>query len=56
VAEDKIQPENFGKLLSYVEMALGAVLLAPFVPSRLAGVGRGSSPGPCSPCTCGPPA
>jgi hypothetical protein len=37
----RIQPETFGKLLSYSEMTLGAALLAPFVPSRLVGVGLG---------------
>jgi hypothetical protein len=37
----KMKPEAFGKLLSYAEMSLGAALLAPFVPSRLAGVGLG---------------
>ncbi|MEC5203264.1 hypothetical protein RCH17_002072 [Arthrobacter sp. MP_M7] len=34
-----MKPELFGKMLSYAEMSLGAALLAPFVPSRLAGVG-----------------
>lgn len=47
----RIPAERFGKMLSYAETALGAALLAPFVPSRLAGAGLGSSPGPCSPCT-----
>jgi hypothetical protein len=37
----RIPPERFGKMLSVAEMALGAALLAPFVPSRLAGVGLG---------------
>jgi hypothetical protein len=37
----RIPPERFGKMLSYAETALGAALLAPFVPSRLAGVGLG---------------
>ncbi|MET3172792.1 UNVERIFIED_ORG: hypothetical protein ABIB52_000620 [Arthrobacter sp. UYCu721] len=37
----RIEPETFGKLLSYSEMTLGAALLAPFVPSRLVGVGLG---------------
>lgn len=37
----KMKPEAFGKLLSYGEMSLGAALLAPFVPSRLAGLGLG---------------
>ena len=35
----KMEPETFGKLLSYAEMSLGAMLLAPFVPSRVAGLG-----------------
>ena len=34
-----IDPVTFGKMLSYGEMGLGAALLAPFVPSRLAGLG-----------------
>ncbi|WP_230118833.1 hypothetical protein [Arthrobacter sp. Bi83] len=37
----RIKPETFGKLLSYSEMTLGAALLAPFLPSRLVGVGLG---------------
>ena len=37
----RMEPERFGKLLSYAEMTLGATLLAPFVPSRLAGLGPG---------------
>ena len=37
----RIRPETFGKMLSYAEMTLGAAVLAPFVPSRLAGVGLG---------------
>ncbi|MEO5315197.1 hypothetical protein PV772_13925 [Pseudarthrobacter sp. CC12] len=34
-----LEPERFGKLLSYAETALGLSLLLPFVPSRLAGAG-----------------
>ncbi|MGM0929948.1 MAG: hypothetical protein ACQEXN_09595 [Actinomycetota bacterium] len=34
-----MDPEKFGKLLAYGETALGAALLLPFVPSRLAGLG-----------------
>lgn len=34
-----MEPEAFGKMLSYAEMGLGAALLAPFVPSRLVGLG-----------------
>lgn len=37
----QIEPEKFGKMLSYAETALGAALLAPFIPSRLAGLGLG---------------
>jgi hypothetical protein len=36
-----MEAARFGKLLSYAEMTLGAALLLPFVPSRLAGVGLG---------------
>jgi hypothetical protein len=35
----QMAPEKFGKLLAYGETALGAALLLPFVPSRLAGLG-----------------
>ncbi|WP_026819168.1 DoxX family membrane protein [Arthrobacter castelli] len=34
-----LDPKEFGKYLSYAETALGAALLAPFIPSRLAGLG-----------------
>jgi hypothetical protein len=37
----RIDPEKFGKMLSYAEMTLGAALLTPFLPSRLAGIGLG---------------
>ena len=37
----RIEAEKFGKMLSYAEMTLGAALLAPFLPSRLAGIGLG---------------
>jgi hypothetical protein len=33
----QLEPEQFGKYLSMGEMALGAALIAPFVPSALAG-------------------
>jgi hypothetical protein len=33
-----MDPVKFGKLLSYGEMAVGSILLAPFVPSRIAGL------------------
>ncbi|MFT4471260.1 hypothetical protein ACMX2H_15260 [Arthrobacter sulfonylureivorans] len=35
----QMDPEKFGKMLAYGETALGAALLLPFVPSRLAGLG-----------------
>ncbi|MPZ51409.1 MAG: hypothetical protein GEU79_01520 [Acidimicrobiia bacterium] len=34
-----IEPDNFAKLLSSAEIGLGAALLAPFLPSRLVGLG-----------------
>ncbi len=37
----RIDAGKFGKMLSYAEMALGAALLTPFLPSRLAGIGLG---------------
>lgn len=33
-----LTPDQFGKYLSYSEIGLGAFILAPFVPTRLAGV------------------
>jgi hypothetical protein len=38
---NRIDAEKFGKILSYAEMTLGAALLTPFLPSRLAGIGLG---------------
>jgi hypothetical protein len=38
---NRIDPEKFGKIISYAEMTLGAALLTPFLPSRLAGIGLG---------------
>ncbi|SCE91239.1 hypothetical protein [Micromonospora mirobrigensis] len=35
----ELEPDRFAKLLSRAEIALGAALLAPFVPSALAGLG-----------------
>lgn len=35
----KLSPETFGRALSAGEIALGAALLAPFVPSAVAGAG-----------------
>lgn len=37
----RIDAEKFGKILSYAEITLGAALLTPFLPSRLAGIGLG---------------
>lgn len=37
----RIDAAKFGKMLSYAEMTLGAALLMPFVPSRMAGIGLG---------------
>ncbi|MYM19324.1 hypothetical protein GSY69_04890 [Brevibacterium sp. 5221] len=35
----KLEPAQFGKLLAAAEVAVGAALLAPFVPTKLAGLG-----------------
>ncbi|MFC0506240.1 hypothetical protein [Micromonospora costi] len=35
----QVPPEKFAKLLSYSEIALGAALLVPFIPSTLVGLG-----------------
>ncbi|MEH1169017.1 hypothetical protein V6V47_26905 [Micromonospora sp. CPCC 205539] len=35
----RLEPARFAKLLSYTEVALGAALLAPFVPAPLVGLG-----------------
>jgi hypothetical protein len=40
-AVNRIDAAKFGKILSYAEMTLGAALLTPFVPGRLAGIGLG---------------
>jgi hypothetical protein len=37
----RIDARKFGKILSYAEMSLGLALLAPFLPSRLVGIGLG---------------
>ncbi|MDJ0357608.1 hypothetical protein [Paenarthrobacter sp. PH39-S1] len=37
----KLPPERFGKMLSFGEITVGSLLLAPFVPSRLAGLALG---------------
>ncbi|MHA7271669.1 hypothetical protein [Arthrobacter sp. HLT1-20] len=36
-----LEPEQFGNYLSFSEIALGALLLTPLVPSRLAGLALG---------------
>ncbi|MGC5617663.1 hypothetical protein [Georgenia sp. Z1491] len=36
-----LEPTQFAKLLSYGEIGVGAALLAPFVPNRLAGLALG---------------
>ena len=36
-----MEPAKFGKLLSYGEIGVGAALLLPFVPNRLAGLALG---------------
>lgn len=38
----KMSPEQFGKFLSYGEIAVGSALLAPFVPTRVAGLALGT--------------
>lgn len=40
-AVSKVKPELFGRMLCYAEMALGAALLTPFIPSAVAGAGLG---------------
>jgi hypothetical protein len=40
-AVNRLDAAKFGKILSYAEMTLGAALLTPFVPGRLAGIGLG---------------
>ncbi len=37
----QLSPEQFGKALAAAEAAVGATLLAPFVPNRLAGLALG---------------
>jgi hypothetical protein len=38
---NRIDAKKFARMLSYAEITLGAVLLTPFLPSRLAGTGLG---------------
>ncbi|WP_285727290.1 DoxX family membrane protein [Psychromicrobium xiongbiense] len=33
-----LEPERFGRYLSYAELGVGSALLLPFIPSRLAGL------------------
>ncbi|WP_029090444.1 hypothetical protein [Brevibacterium album] len=40
-ALEKLDAEQFGKLLAAAEVAVGATLLAPFIPTRLAGLALG---------------
>jgi hypothetical protein len=37
-----LEPEQFGKYLSFAEIGIGSALLAPFVPTRLAGLMLGT--------------
>jgi hypothetical protein len=37
----KLEAKKFGKLLAYGEVAVGAALLTPFVPARIAGLALG---------------
>lgn len=41
-AVKKMSPETFSKFLSYSEIGIGAALLAPVVPNRLAGAALGT--------------
>ncbi|WP_425864023.1 hypothetical protein [Arthrobacter sp. TWP1-1] len=41
----QLAPEQFGKYLSYSEIGLGALVLTPFIPSRLAGLALGAFSG-----------
>ena len=41
----EMEPEKFGKLLSAAEIGVGATLLAPFVPGRVAGLVLGAFSG-----------
>lgn len=40
-ALDELDPQLFGKLLAYGEIAVGSALLLPFVPNRIAGLALG---------------
>lgn len=41
----KLSPDNFGKFISYSEIAVGGALLTPFISDRLAGVALGAFSG-----------
>ncbi|MFJ6415997.1 hypothetical protein [Paeniglutamicibacter sp. NPDC091659] len=42
---EKVDPAVFGKAVAVGEITLGALLLTPFIPSRLAGLGLGAFAG-----------
>jgi len=42
---ETLEPERFGRYLSYAEIGIGATLLLPMVPSRLAGLVLGAFSG-----------
>ncbi|GAA1498114.1 DoxX family membrane protein [Paeniglutamicibacter kerguelensis] len=42
---EKVDPAVFGKAVAVGEITLGAMLLTPFIPSRLAGLGLGAFAG-----------
>lgn len=44
-AVEKLTPEQFGKALSYGEIAVGGALLLPIVPTRVAGLALGAFSG-----------
>ncbi|MGP6174327.1 hypothetical protein [Corynebacterium sp. A21] len=41
-AVKKMSPATFGKFLSYSEVGIGAALLTPFVPTKIAGAAMGA--------------
>ena len=41
-ALDKLDPETFGKVVSYSELGIGVALVSPMVPNRLAGLALGT--------------
>ena len=51
----KVPPTTFLKALAVVEIGLGAALLTPVVPNRLAGAALSAFSGGSSRCTCGRP-